>query len=148
MKVISKNRKAFHEYEIGESFEAGMELRGTEVKALRAGKVNLQDGWVEITNRYEAYLKEVHIGHYSHGNINNHLETRDRRLLLHKKEIKSMSRFFSDKGNSIVPIKIYFKDSTIKVEIAMAKGKKLHDKRESSKEKDAVREISKAMKKR
>jgi len=146
IKVISKNRKAFHNYEVSDSFEAGIELRGTEVKALRAAKVNLGDGWVDIVNGSEAFLREVHIGHYSHGNIMNHDERRDRKLLLHKREIIKLTRAISEKGFSVVPLKIYFKGRFIKVEIALGKGKKGYDKRESSKQKDANREISRALK--
>jgi SsrA-binding protein len=148
IKVISKNKKAFHNYEIGDSFEAGIELQGTEVKALRAGKVNLSDGWVDINANGEAILKETHIGHYSHGNIMNHAERRDRRLLMHKREIVRLTRAIDEKGYSVVPIKIYFKGRYIKVEIALGKGKKSFDKRESSKKKDADRQIERAMKAR
>jgi SsrA-binding protein len=148
IKVISKNRKAFHEYEIGETYEAGIALVGTEVKSLRAGKVNLQDGWVEISSRKEAVLQDVVIGHYTHGNIFNHEEKRKRKLLLHKHELLKLSRSVAEKGYSLIPIKIYFKDSMVKVEIALGKGKKSHDKRESAKEKDAKHEMAKALKKR
>ena len=148
IKVISKNRKAFHEYEIGESFEAGISLVGTEVKSLRLGKVNLTDGWVEITERREAILHDVQISPYSHGNIFNHAEKRERKLLLHKKEIAKLYRAASEKGIAIVPIKIFFKENLVKMEIALGKGKKLFDKRQTTKEKDANKEIAKAFKKR
>ena len=148
IKIISKNRKAFHNYDIGDSWEAGISLQGTEVKALRATKVNLGDGWVDITANGEAILKEVHIGHYDFGNRANHDERRPRRLLLHKNEINKLGRAIAEKGFSVVPLKIYFKNSRIKVEIALGKGKKSHDKRETSKQKDANREISRAMKTR
>lgn len=147
IKVISKNRKAFHNFEIGDSYEAGIALLGTEVKALRAAKVNLTDGWIDISNG-EAWLKDIHIGHYAQGNRHNHDESRNRRLLLKKKEISKLNRLISEKGYSIVPIKIYFKDSIIKVEIAIGKGKKLHDKRDAAKKKDAQKEIARAVKKR
>ena len=147
IKVISKNRKAFHNFEIGDSYEAGIALLGTEVKALRAAKVNLTDGWIDISNG-EAWLKDIHIGHYAQGNRHNHDESRNRRLLLNKKEISKLNRLISEKGYSIVPIKIYFKDSLIKVEIAIGKGKKLHDKRDAAKKKDAQKEIARAVKKR
>lgn len=147
LKVISKNRRAFHEYEIGERLEAGLQLSGTEVKALRAGKVNLAEGWVDIENG-EAWLKDTHIGHYSHGNIMNHFETRPRRLLLHKREIIKLTRSCTDKGLTIVPTEIYFSGSKIKLEIAVAKGKKSHDKRDATKKREADREIERAMKKR
>ena len=147
IKIISKNRKAFHNYQIGDSLEAGIVLQGTEVKALRAAKVNLQDGWVDIKNG-EAFLREVHIGHYSHGNRQNHLETRSRKLLFNKREIEKLERQMAEKGLTLVPLKIYFKGRHIKVEIGLGKGKKLYDKRESSKQKDAKRQIDRAMKSR
>lgn len=146
IKIISKNRKAFHNYEIGDKLEAGIELQGTEVKALRATKVNLGDGWVDITNNGEAILKEVHIGHYEFGNRMNHEETRPRRLLLNKREIIKLSRAVHEKGFSIVPTKIYFKGRYIKVEIGLGRGKKNFDKRESAKKKDAGREMARALK--
>lgn len=145
VKVISKNRKVFHDYEVGDRFEAGLALAGTEVKALRIGKVNINDGWIEITDQHEAILKGVHIGHYTHGNIHNHEERRDRKLLLNKKELDKLDRFSSEKGHSIVPIKIYFKNRYIKIEIALGRGKKNYDKRQSSKEKDANRDISRVL---
>lgn len=148
IKIISKNRKAFHNFEVGDKFEAGIELVGTEVKALRAAKVNLGEGWVDITNEGEAILKEAHIGHYEFGNRMNHSETRPRRLLLHKREISKLSRAVSEKGLSVVPLKIYFKGRYIKLEIGIGRGKKHYDKRDSSKTKDANREIARAMKHR
>ena len=145
IKVISSNKKAFHEYNIGDKWEAGIELKGTEVKALRDGRVNLSDGWIDISGRSEAILKEVHIGHYTHGNIMNHAERRDRRLLLHRHEIDKLQSAVEEKGFSLVPIKIYFKGARIKIEIAVGRGKKQHDKRQASKEKDAKKEIARAM---
>ncbi len=146
IKIISKNRKAFHNFEIGDKWEAGIELLGTEVKALRAAKVNLGDGWIDITKDGEAIMKEVHIGHYNFGNRMNHEERRDRRLLLHKREINKLNRAILEKGFSVVPIKVYFKGRYIKVEIALGKGKKSYDKRESDKKKTANREIERALK--
>jgi SsrA-binding protein len=144
IKNISKNRKAYHEYTVGEKFEAGMVLLGTEVKALREGKVNLSDGWVEILNG-EAFLRDMHIGHYSHGNILNHDEKRPRKLLLHRKELCKIEKQASDKGLSIIPLEIYFKGPKIKVEVAICRGKKLHDKRQDKKSKEATREIARTM---
>ncbi len=146
IKIISKNRKAFHNYEISDRLEAGISLQGTEVKALRAGKVNLGEGWVDINDDGEAFLKDVHIGQYTHGNIMNHEETRPRRLLLHKRELHKLSRATQAKGFAVVPISIYFKRSYIKVEIALGKGKKAFDKRQSEKEKDAKKMISRVLK--
>jgi SsrA-binding protein len=145
IKIIANNKKAFHEYEITEKLEAGVELQGTEVKSLRNGKVNLSDGWINIENE-EAILKQVHISHYTHGNIFNHNETRERKLLLHKKEILKMERAIATKGLTLVPLKIYLKKGWVKIEIGLGKGKKLHDKRQSAKKKDADRQIARAMK--
>lgn len=145
IKIIASNRRAYHDYTIGESWEAGIALTGTEVKSLRAGKCNLTDGWVDI-NGFIAILRDVHIGHYSHGNIMNHVETRPRQLLLNKKEIAKIQRGIEAEGMTCVATKIYFRGQRVKVEIALAKGKKLHDKRDSSKEKDANRAIQRALK--
>ena len=145
IKIISSNRKAFHEYHISDKFEAGLELCGTEVKSLREGRVNMTDGWVDLTDRGEAYLNDVHISKYSHGTHENHEEQRARRLLLHRKEIDQLGEAVGEKGMTIVPLKIYFKSSRIKVEIGMGRGKKLHDKRESAKKKEAQRDIDRAM---
>jgi SsrA-binding protein len=145
IKIISNNKKAFHEYEIVEKLEAGIELKGTEVKSLRNGKVNLSDGWVSI-DKGEAILKQVHISHYSHGNIHNHLETRERKLLLHQKELIKLERSISTKGLTLVPLKIYLKKGWFKLEVGLGKGKKLHDKRQSQKKKDADRQIARALK--
>jgi SsrA-binding protein len=145
IKIIASNRKAYHEYTIGESWEAGIALTGTEVKSLRAGKCNLTDGWVDIDG-FTATLRDVHIGHYSHGNIMNHDEKRPRQLLLNKKEISKIQRAIEAQGMTCVSTKIYLRGQRVKVEIAIAKGKKLHDKRDSSKERDANRSIQRAMK--
>lgn len=143
--IISDNRKAFHEFSIGEKFEAGLVLTGSEVKAARTGKVNLSDGWVDIDENGEAFLIDAHISRYSHGSYANHEEKRRRKLLLNKKEIAKISEKIQEKGLTVVPLKMYFKESYIKVEIGIAKGKKLHDKRESAREREANREVSRAM---
>ena len=145
IKIISKNRRAYHDYQISDTYEAGLALLGTEIKSLRLGKVNLGDGWVDI-DQDEAFLRSVHIGSYSHGNRFNHEERRTRRLLLHKKEIIKLSRALHEQGFTLVPTKIYFKNRWVKVEIGLGKGKKLHDKRDTAKKKDAQREIAKAIK--
>jgi len=148
MKIIHHNKKARHNYELSTKFEAGMSLVGSEVKALREGRCNLGEGWVDLDTG-EAILKDVHIGHYAQANIQNHEETRERRLLLQKHELKKLYQAVSQKGMAVVPIKIYFnKDSRIKLEIAIGKGKKLHDKREASKQRDAKRQMEKALKAR
>jgi SsrA-binding protein len=145
IKIIASNRKAFHEYTISESWEAGIALQGTEVKSLRDGKCNLTDGWVDIDG-FVATLRDVHIGHYSHGNIFNHFEKRPRQLLLKKKEMSKIQRATEAQGMTCVPIKIYLRGQLVKVEIALAKGKKLHDKRDSARERDDNRSIQRAIK--
>jgi SsrA-binding protein len=148
IKVVASNRKAFHEFTIGESWEAGLVLTGTEVKSIRAGKVNLSEGWVDIDGRGEAWLVEVHISPYSHGNLMNHPEKRARKLLLQRKEIIKITHAIEAQGMSLVPIKLYMKGQRVKVEIALARGKKLHDKRDANKTKDANREVARAMRQR
>ena len=147
IKVISKNRKAYFEYEIIEKYEAGIALQGTEVKSIRLGKMNISDGWVHLTDDRQAILKQVHITPYDHGNRYNHSENRERKLLLRKNELKKLEDFVQRKGFSIVPTMIYIKGQVIKVQIGVGKGKKSHDKRETSKQKDAQREIERALKK-
>lgn len=147
-KVITTNRKAFHEYTISECFEAGMVLTGTEVKASRDGRVNLSEGWVDIDEHGEAYLREAHIGKYSHGTYANHIETRARKLLLNKKELVRLAQRIQEKGLTVIPLKMYFKDQFIKLEIGVAKGKKLHDKRDATKEREANRDMTRALRQR
>jgi len=146
IKLISKNRQAFFLYEILETYEAGISLLGTEVKSIRAGKVNLKDGYIFIRN-HEALLTNVHISPYqASGNYFNHDPLRTRKLLLHKKEITKLIGKTQEKGLTLVPIKMYFKGSKIKIEIGLGRGKKLHDKRETVKRRDDQRDISRAMK--
>jgi SsrA-binding protein len=145
-KIIATNRKAYFEYEISERWEAGLSLKGTEVKALREGRVNLQDGWVEVTDDLEANLRQVHISPYEFGNINNHDPLRVRKLLLNKSELKKIHQFTREKGYTLVPLSLYFKGQRVKVEIGLARGKKLHDKREATKEREANREMERSMK--
>lgn len=144
-KILISNKKANFEYQILEKFEAGIELQGTEVKSLREGKGNLKESWVGIDNG-EVYLKQAHISHYTFGNAMNHEETRPRKLLLHRKEILKLEKAVEAKGLTLVPLHVYLRGQLVKVEIALGKGKKLHDKRESAKEKDANRQIERAMK--
>lgn len=129
---------------MGERFEAGLVLKGTEVKSLRDGKVNLTDGWVEIVNG-EAFLNDVQISHYSHGNIFNHVEKRARKLLLNKREIVKLEEESSQKGSTIVVTKMYFKGQVAKVEVAVAKAKKLHDKRASEAQRSANKDMARAV---
>lgn len=146
MKIVAKNRKATFDYEILEKVEAGIVLSGTEIKAVRAGKLNLTDSYVRINHNQEAFIVNMHIAAYSHGNLFNHEETRQRKLLLHKKELAKLSQEVKEKSLTIVPLQAYFKDNRLKIEIALAKGKKNYDKRQSQKQKDADREIEKALK--
>jgi SsrA-binding protein len=145
VKVVCQNRKAHHDYHIEETFEAGIALLGTEVKSLRDGKANLKDSYV-IIKEGEVFLLNCHISPYSHGNIMNHDPVRTRKLLLHRKEIDRLGGKAAAKGYTLIPLKIYFKDSFAKVEIGVAKGKRLFEKRDTIKEREARREIERAMK--
>lgn len=145
MKLVCQNRKAYHDYHIEETVEAGIALLGTEVKSLREGKANLKDSYVLI-KADEALLLNCHISPYSHGNIMNHDPLRTRKLLLHRKEIDRLSGKSATQGYTLVPLKIYFKASFAKVEIGVAKGKRLFEKREAIKEREAKREIEKTLK--
>ncbi len=146
-KTIAENRQVRHEYFIIESLEAGIELFGTEVKSVRAGGVNLKDSWISIENG-EAFIRGMHIAPYEKGNIFNRDPYRVRRLLLHKKEILRLFGQVKQEGYTLVPVSLYFKDSKVKVQVGLCKGKKLHDKRESAAKKDAAREIDRALKTR
>ena len=144
-KLICNNKKAYHDFFIEEKFEAGMVLRGTEVKSLRMGKANLNDAFALIKNG-EAFLNNLHISPYDFGNRENHDPDRMRKLLLHKKEIVKLYAKVREQGYSIVPLRLYFKEGMVKVEMGLAKGKKLYDKREDLKKKDDKREMAKALK--
>ena len=147
MKIVAQNRKAFHDYSIEETVEAGIVLTGTEVKSLREGKANLKDSYVLIKDG-EVLLLNCHISPYTHGNIMNHDPLRTRKLLLHKKEIARIQAKALQKGYSLIPLKIYFKESRAKVEIGLARGKKMYEKRDSIKKREADREIERALKTR
>ncbi|MCX7793295.1 MAG: SsrA-binding protein SmpB [Thermodesulfovibrionales bacterium] len=144
MKIVAENKKAYHDYYIEETLEAGLVLLGTEVKALREGRANLKDSYVIIKNN-EAFLLNCHIGPYSHGNITNHEPLRTRKLLLHRREIERLRGKSQQRGYTIIPLKIYFKNNRAKVEIGLARGKRLFEKREAIKEREAKREIARAM---
>lgn len=146
-KTIAENRKARHDYFILESYEAGIELVGTEVKAIRQGGVNLKDSWCSIENG-ELWVKGMHISPYDHGNIFNRDPMRVRRLLLHKKEISKLYGTLKQEGLTLIPISLYFKGSRVKLQVGLCKGKKLHDKREDMAAKAANRDIERAMKER
>ena len=139
IKLISQNKKAYHDYFILETFQCGIALTGTEVKSVRAGRCNLKDSYVMIENG-EAILTGMHISPYEHGNIFNHDPMADRNLLLHKYEINKLQGAVTKDGLTIVPLKVYFKGSLVKVDIGIAKGKKLYDKRQDIAKKDQKRE--------
>ena len=145
-KVVATNRKAYHDYEIEDKLEAGIVLRGTEVKSLRGGRVNLRDSYASV-DRGEVILHHCHISPYSHGNIMNHDLVRPRKLLLHRKEISKLLGQTQQKGLTLVPLRIYFNPrGQAKVEIALGRGKKQHDRREAIKDREAGREVERAMK--
>lgn len=144
-KVVSYNRKASHDYFLEEFYEAGLVLQGTEIKSIRQGKVQFKDAYISFIGN-EAFIKEMHISQYDHGNRFNHDETRERKLLLHKAEISKLQNKVKLKGYTIVPVKLILKGGRAKLEIALAKGKALYDKREDAKLKDAKREMEKALK--
>ena len=141
---VATNRRAFHDYFVDEQFEAGVVLTGTEVKSLRAGKCNLRDGFVRIDGQ-EAWLEHVHISPYTQGGYVNHEPMRPRKLLLHRKEISSLIGKVRQKGYTLIPLRVYFSRNHAKVEVGLARGKKQYDKREAIAERDAKREIARAM---
>ncbi len=144
-KQIASNRKAFHDYFIEERYEAGIELFGTEVKSLRQGTVNLKDSWCDITNG-EIFIKQMHISPYEKGNIFNRDPIRPRKLLMHKKEIMKLFGTIKQEGLTLVPLSLYFKNSRVKVEVGLCRGKKLYDKRADMAKKDAKRTIERSLK--
>ena len=147
MKIIANNKKATFEYEILDKYEAGIKLQGTEVKSIREGSCNINDSYVIIKNN-KPYILNMNIAKYDNGNIFNHEETRTRELLLNKSEIRKLEAKVKEKGLSIVALKLYFKEALVKVEIALARGKNLRDKRDSIKERDVSRSINKELKNR
>lgn len=144
-KTIALNKKARHDFTVLESFEAGIELVGTEVKSLRAGTVNLKESWCAIENG-ELYTKQMHISPYEKGNIFNTDPMRVRRLLMHKAEINRLYGLIKQQGYTLIPLSLYFKGSRIKMQVGLCKGKQLHDKRDDAAKRDAKREIDRAMK--
>lgn len=147
IKTISENRQVRHEYFIIESLEAGIELTGTEVKSIRQGGVNLRDSWIEISDG-EAYVKQMHISPYEKGNIFNKDPLRERRLLMHKREIMRLFGQVKQGGLTLIPVSLYFKGSRVKMQVGLCKGKKLYDKRASMAERDAKRTIDREIKER
>lgn len=146
-KVLAQNRKARHDYAIVDTIEAGMVLKGTEIKSIRAARINLKDGYATIRNG-EIFLQNVHISPYEQGNVFNHDPVRTRKLLMHKKQIARLVAETKSSGYTLVPLKVYIKDGYAKVLIGLAKGKKKYDKREDLKRKDQKREIAREMKAR
>lgn len=144
-KLIAKNPVAYHNYTINDKLEAGIVLTGTEIKSIRAGKVNLKDSYVNIKNG-EAYIYGMHISPYEHGNIFNKDPLRARKLLLNKREINKLTGYITQKGCSLIPIQLYFKNNFVKLELGIGKGKKLYDKREDMAKKDAERKIQRTLK--
>ena len=146
-KTITTNKKAFHEYFVEESMEAGIELTGTEVKSLRAGTVNLKDAWCSIVEG-ELFVNGMHVSPYEQGNIFNRDPLRVRRLLMHKREILRLYGVMKQQGYALVPLSLYFKGSRVKVQIGLCRGKKLYDKREDAARRDMKREAERALKER
>ena len=147
VKIVAKNQKAHHEYFIDETFEAGIELFGTEVKSIRAGTLSLKEAWCQIKDG-EMWIRQMHIAPYEKGNIFNKDPLRPRRLLLHKRETMRLYGKVRQDGYSIIPLAVYLKNSRVKVEIALCRGKKLYDKREDAARADAKRQMDRAMKER
>ena len=146
-KTISENRQVRHEYFVEETYEAGIELYGTEEKSLRAGTVNMKDSWCSIEDG-EIFIKQLHISPYEHGNIFNRDPLRVRRLLMHKSEIHRLLGLLKRDGYTLIPLSLYFKGSRVKVKVGLCKGKKLYDKRADAAKRDAQRTIDRAMKQR
>ena len=144
-KIIAQNKKAYHDYFVEEKYEAGIELFGTEVKSIRAGSVNLKDCYCDVKDG-ELFVLGMHISPYEHGNIFNRDPLRKRRLLMHKREIMKLHGLVAQKGMSLIPLSLYFKNSRVKVELGLCRGKKMYDKRDSIAERDANREIDRRMK--
>jgi len=141
-----KNRSVFHDFFIDATYDAGIVLAGTEFKSIRAGKVSFNDSYCQV-HQGEIWVKSLHIAEYSHGNLNNHTAVQDRKLLLQKKEIRKIEGKLKEKGYTLVPIRIYFNEKNfVKMEIGLAKGKKLHDKRDTIRKKDVDREIKRFLK--
>ncbi len=146
-KTIAGNKKAFHDYFVEESMEAGIELTGTEVKSLRQGGVNLKDAWCSIEDG-EVWIKGMHISPYEKGNLFNRDPLRVRRLLLHKREIQRLYGLMKQQGYTLIPLSVYFKGSLVKVQLGLCRGKKLYDKREDAARRDMKREAERALKER
>lgn len=145
VKQIATNRKAYHDYFLEDTYEAGIALTGTEIKSVRASRVNLRDGFVQIRNG-EAWLLNVHISPYDFGNRENHEPRRERRLLLHRQEIRKLQSKVAERGWTVVPLRLYLKDGRAKVEVALVRGKRLYDKKDAIAERDMDREMEREIK--
>jgi SsrA-binding protein len=141
IKIIAKNKRSRYDYFLDDSYEAGLVLQGTEVKSLREGNCTMNEAFCTIDGNKEAWINQLHIAPYQFGTYDNHAETRKRKLLLNAEEINTIEKALATKGQTLIPTKIYFKGSKVKLEIALAKGKKLHDKRESTKSKEIDRKL-------
>ena len=146
-KIVATNRKAYHDYFIEETYEAGIALRGTEVKSLRAGRANLKDSYARLVND-ELFLCNMHIAPYEYGNIYNHEPKRTRKLLMHKGEIRRLGGKVKERGYTLIPLRLYFSGNVAKIELGLAKGKHLYDKRRTIAEKTAKREMERALRER
>ncbi len=147
IKSVAQNKKAYHDYFVEEKYEAGIELFGTEVKSIRAGKLNLKDSWCSIVEG-EIFINAMHVSPYEQGNIFNRDPMRVRKLLMHKREIIKLFSYVKQDGYSLIPLSVYFKGSNVKVEVGLCKGKKLYDKRATDAERSAKRSIERALKER
>ncbi len=147
MKLVCRNRKAYFDYTIDDLFEAGLVLKGTEVKSLRLGKANIEDAYARFRNG-EIFLINAHISPYTHAAVENHEPTRPRKVLLRRRELKRLLGKLTERGYTLIPLKLYFKDQYAKVELGLAKGKKKHDKREAIRRREEQRELDRARKRR
>jgi len=146
-KVIARNRRAYHDFHVEDTYEAGLVLTGTEVKSLRAGRASLADGFAQVADG-EVWLHNVHIPEYTQGTWTNHAPRRTRKLLLHRREIDRLASKTAEQGLTLVPLSLYFKDGTAKVELALARGKRTYDKRQDIARRDAAREMDRALRRR
>ena len=146
IKIIADNRKARHEYFIEDRFEAGMVLKGTEVKSLRQGRANLKDSYARINKRGELYVHQMHISPYPFAYYNNHEPLRPRKLLMHKYEIQKLYGKMNERGYTLIPLRLYFREGKVKLELALAKGKRQHDKRETIRRRDEQRDLERQRK--
>jgi SsrA-binding protein len=144
IKIIATNKRAYHEYFIGDSVEAGIVLSGTEIKSIRAGAVNIKDAYVKSDRKGELWVENMHIARYAPGSYMSHEPLRRRKLLLHKKEIRNLTGKIDQKGFTLIPIKLYLKDSHAKLEVALARGKKLYNKKEDIASRDTERELERS----